>query len=46
MPYMLSCDSTTDLTLAQYAALDLHYVSLHFLLTGRNILTTMARVCR
>ena len=36
MPYMLSCDSTTDLTLAQYAALDLHYVSLHFLLDGKE----------
>ena len=46
MPYMLSCDSTTDLTLAQYAALDLHYVRSIFCWTGRNILTTMARVCR
>ena len=36
MPYMLSCDSTTDLTLAQYAALNLHYVSLHFLLDGKE----------
>ena len=36
MPYMLSCDSTTDLTLPQYAAIDLHYVSLHFLLDGKE----------
>ena len=35
-PFVLSCCSTTDLTPEQYSALDLHYISLHFFLDGKE----------
>ena len=35
-PFVLSCCSTTDLTPEQYSALDLHYISLHFFLEGKE----------